>query len=146
MIQSRYHVQAWGGQGQLQTVLHQPRLPQVWQQRDADSGAVHRGEIERIVSARMDGTSLALEDGAAEVVTALEVLEHLQRPELAAREAVRVSRQFVLASVPSREDDNPEHIQLFTRDSLSRLFLDAGAVGVRVEPVRGHFVCLARVR
>ena len=114
--------------------------------RATDLGAVRRGGVENLNAARMDATGLALSDDSFDVVTALEVLEHLERPDLAARETIRVSRSFVVASVPSREDDNPQHIQLFTKDSLSRLFLEAGAARVNVESVRGHFVCVARVR
>lgn len=114
--------------------------------RATDLGAVRRGGVETLHAAQMDATRLALADASFDVVTALEVLEHLERPDLAAREAVRVSRSFVVASVPSREDDNPEHVQLFTRDSLSRLWLESGARHVNVESVRGHLVCVARVR
>ena len=128
-------------------------LPESWvmaidrdERRATDLGAVRRGGVDTLGAARMDATRLALADASFDVVTALEVLEHLERPDLAAREAVRVSRGFVVASVPSREDDNPEHIQLFTPDSLSQLFLDSGAARVNVESVRGHLVCVARVR
>ena len=73
----------------------------------------------------------------------LEVLEHLAEPAQAVRELVRVARRFVVASVPSKEDDNPEHIQLFDGAALERMFADAGARNVTVTYVRGHIICVA---
>ncbi|MCP3918846.1 MAG: class I SAM-dependent methyltransferase [bacterium] len=113
--------------------------------RARDLGAVQRGGIGNLHAARMDATRLALADASFDVVTALEVLEHLEHPARAAREAVRVARSFVVASVPSRPDDNPEHIQLFTTERLTRLLTDAGAARVNVESVRGHLIAIARV-
>jgi ubiquinone/menaquinone biosynthesis C-methylase UbiE len=93
----------------------------------------------------MDATSLAFEDDAFDGVTMLEVLEHMPDPARAAREAVRVARRFVLATVPSKEDDNPEHIHLFDRGSLTKLFEGAGARRVTIEYVLNHVVVLALV-
>jgi 2-polyprenyl-3-methyl-5-hydroxy-6-metoxy-1,4-benzoquinol methylase len=75
-------------------------------------------------------------------VTVLEVLEHVEDPLAVAREAVRVARRFVIASVPSKEDDNSGHIRPFDARSLSALFAEAGARRVSVEYVPGHMVCL----
>jgi ubiquinone/menaquinone biosynthesis C-methylase UbiE len=115
------------------------------EQRAADLAAVARGGVERLASARMDAASLGFADGSFDAATMLEVLEHMPRPELAAREAVRVARRFVIATVPSKPDDNPEHVRLYDRASLSRLFEQAGARSVRVEFVLNHIVALALV-
>lgn len=56
-----------------------------------------------------------------------------------------MARSFVIASVPSRPDDNPEHLHLFGRDELERLLRDAGARRVRTEAVLNHFLALATV-
>lgn len=105
--------------------------------------ATARGGVSRLSVLRADATALPLADDSVDGVTALEVLEHLVDPAAAAREAVRVARRFVVASVPSGPDDNPEHIQLFTADRFRALLLDAGARKASLSSVRGHFVLVA---
>jgi ubiquinone/menaquinone biosynthesis C-methylase UbiE len=111
--------------------------------RVADLAAVGRGGLDRLAAARMDAVRLALADGVVDVVTILEVLEHIPEAESAAREAMRVARRAVVATVPSHEDDNPEHIHLFDGERLGAIFRAAGARRVAVEHVRGHIVVVA---
>ncbi len=126
-----------------------PGLPVLAIDRDprraADLGAVGAGGVAWLRAARMDVERLALADDSVDGVTILEVLEHLARPHLAAAELVRVSRRFVVASVPSKPDDNPEHVRLFSGASLEGLLRDAGARSVRLDYVPGHIVAVARV-
>lgn len=110
--------------------------------RARDLGAVGRGGLGRLHAARMDATALGLRDGAVDGVTLLEVLEHLTDPGKAAAEALRVTSHFVVASVPSHADDNPEHIQLFDTTSLPALF--SGARRVMVEQVLNHLICIVQ--
>ena len=105
--------------------------------------AVRAGGIGRLSVHDMDVTDLGLEDDSFDVATVLEVLEHLEQPARAVREVVRVARRFVVASVPSKEDDNPEHIQLFDGAALERMFADAGARNATITYVRGHIICVA---
>ena len=112
------------------------------ERRVLDFGAVARGGITRLSAARMDAGRLALAPASVDGVTMLEVLEHLPDPAKAAAEALRVARRFVVASVPSHEDDNPEHLHLFDEAALSTLF--AGARRVAFEHVLNHLICIVQ--
>ncbi len=113
--------------------------------RVADIAAVSLGGVPNLRALQMSVEEMGIEDKHAEVVTALEVFEHLDSPRKAASEAVRVAGRYVIASVPSKEDDNPEHIHLFDARGLEALFLDAGARGVKVEYVLGHMIAVVKV-
>lgn len=108
--------------------------------RASDLACVTKGGIARLSAAKMDARALDFPDATFDGVTVLEVLEHLDGPERAAREAMRVAKRFVVASVPSKPDDNPEHIHLFDVRALSALF--TGARSVKVEHVLNHAVAL----
>lgn len=105
-----------------------------------------RGGIARLAGVRADLRALPFADGSAPCVTALEVLEHLadDGPLHAAREAMRVASGVVVASVPSKPDNNPEHVQLFDARRLEELFRAAGARRVTIDGVLDHFVVVAR--
>jgi 2-polyprenyl-3-methyl-5-hydroxy-6-metoxy-1,4-benzoquinol methylase len=111
--------------------------------RVAELAAVGRGGLDRLEVARMDATRLAVSEQAFDVVTALEVLEHIPDPAAAVREAMRAAARAVVATVPSHEDDNPEHIHLFDGARLQSMFLEAGARRVSIDHVRGHIVAVA---
>jgi ubiquinone/menaquinone biosynthesis C-methylase UbiE len=113
--------------------------------RVEDIYAVRRGGRPNLHSLLADATAIGLADDCVDVVTALEVLEHISLPALAAAEAVRVARKFVIASVPSKEDDNPEHIQLFSRESFVALWMEAGARGVNIQYVLNHLIAVMKV-
>ena len=118
------------------------RLPQ----RVSDLEAAREGGVERLSASRMDVTELTFEDSSFDGATALEVLEHLENPSAAAKQLVRVARRFVVTSVPAKEDDNPEHIQLFTAESLTEIFMAAGARRVSCDYVLNHLIAVVMLK
>ena len=84
-------------------------------------------------------------DNSYDVVTLLEVLEHIPELGKAAETAVKMARNYVVVSVPSKEDDNPEHIHLLTKDVLTKLFADAGCTMLHFSGVNGHLIMIATI-
>ncbi len=84
-------------------------------------------------------------DKSFDIVTMLEVLEHIPEVEKAIFNAVRLAKRYVVVSVPNKEDNNPEHIHLLTKDILTDLFTRAGAKGLHFDGVNGHLFMTARV-
>lgn len=78
-----------------------------------------------------------------DVVTLLEVLEHIPEVEKAVAAAVRMAKQYVVVTVPSKPDDNPEHIHLLTKDILEKLFAEAGCTKLHFSGVNGHLFLVA---
>lgn len=78
-----------------------------------------------------------------DVVTMLEVMEHIPDTEAVVKNAIRLARNYVIVSVPSKPDDNPEHIHLFSNDDLKSLFLNNGCSKVKFMSVTNHTVMVA---
>lgn len=84
-------------------------------------------------------------DNSFDVVTLLEVLEHISEVDKAVAAAVKMAKKYVVVSVPSKEDDNPEHIHLLTKDILTKLFADAGCTKLHFGGVNGHLIMMATI-
>lgn len=82
-------------------------------------------------------------DKSFDVVTMLEVLEHIPDAEAAVRNAIRLARNYIIVSVPSKPDDNPEHIHLFSNEDLQELFMCNGCTKVKFMSVTNHRVMMA---
>ena len=67
------------------------------------------------------------------------------REAIALREAVRVAANFVIVSVPSKKDSNPDHIHLFAADDLENMLLESGARRVSFAHVPNHTIAIANV-
>lgn len=84
------------------------------------------------------------EDNTYDVVTLLEVLEHIENVNDAIKNAIRLSKNFIVITVPSKEDNNPEHIHLLTKNKLTKIFNDLGVYNLKFSGVNGHLVLIAR--
>ena len=84
-------------------------------------------------------------DKSFDVVTMLEVLEHIPQVESAIEAAVRMAKRYVVVTVPSKPDDNPEHIHLLTKEKLTEMFEKAGCTRLHFDGVEGHLFMVAAV-
>ena len=115
----------------------------VLERRVALHRAVAAGGAYRLHVHEGDVRELALPDNSVDVVTMLEVLEHIPDAEGAVRNAARIARRHVVVTVPSKPDDNPEHIHLFTREALDGLFRRVGFSKLNFGAVPGHLFMVA---
>lgn len=106
--------------------------------------AVQAGGLERLNARQADATALPFPDASFDVVTMLEVLEHIPDAQTALAEAVRLCQRALLITVPSRPDDNPEHIHLFDEERLRQMLADCGVERVKCSGVPGHLTVLAQ--
>lgn len=108
--------------------------------------AVRRGGIDNLDAQCCDIADTDFETDQFDVVTLLEVLEHIPSPTEALAEAVRLARRFVIISVPSKEDDNPEHLHLLDETKLKEMFAAVGATKPpKFDYVPGHLIAVANV-
>jgi ubiquinone/menaquinone biosynthesis C-methylase UbiE len=115
------------------------------ERRAGDLDAVRRGGVDTLTVVRGDATMLPFASRCFDVVTMLEVMEHMPTPEKAAAEALRVTSRFVVVSVPSKEDDNPEHLHLFDKNRLEAMFQQSGAKNITFNFVLNHIIAVVKV-
>ena len=101
------------------------------------------GGISRLTAVEADICSKPFPDESFDVVTLLEVLEHIPDVEKAIDAAVKISRRFIAVSVPSKPDNNPEHIHLLTKPILTEYFNRAGCLRLNFSGVNGHLIMIA---
>ena len=106
---------------------------------------LHDGGIDNLHPTLGDICSFDAPDKSFDVVTMLEVMEHIPDTEAVVRNAVRLARNYIVVSVPSKPDDNPEHIHLFSNEDLKSLFLKHGCKKVKFMSVTNHRVMVAQL-
>ena len=130
----------------LETFPHVPvHSIEVWDKRATLLDDIAKGGVSRLTVTQDDVCTVDLGEDVADVVTMLEVLEHIPDVEAAIRNAVRMARSYVVVTVPSKEDDNPEHIHLLTKDKLTHYFHACGVTRLTFDGVPGHLFMIARI-
>jgi 2-polyprenyl-3-methyl-5-hydroxy-6-metoxy-1,4-benzoquinol methylase len=107
--------------------------------------AVSRGGVERLRGSIEDATRLSFDDGSFDVVTILEVIEHVPEAMKALAEAVRVARRYVILSVPAREDQGPQHTHLFSPERLTEMMQLAGVSRITTDLVQNHLIMIGKI-
>ena len=107
---------------------------------------LHEGGINKLRPLLGDICTWNATDKSFDVVTMLEVMEHIPDTEAVVRNAVRLAKNYIIVSVPSKPDDNPEHIHLFTMEDLKSLFLQHGCSKVKFMSVTNHTVMVAYLK
>lgn len=105
--------------------------------------SIHAGGVDRLNVMQQDICTWDMPENSFDVVTMLEVLEHIEDVQTAVNAAVRLAKRYVILSVPSKPDDNPEHIHLLTKDVLTELFHKAGCSKLHFSGVNGHLIMIA---
>lgn len=108
--------------------------------------ALSAGGIDRLTALRQDICTWDAPDASFDAIALLEVLEHIQQVDRAVGAAVRLARRYVVVTVPSKPDNNPEHIHLLTKEALTGLFARAGCGKLRFGGVNGHLMAVASVQ
>ena len=106
---------------------------------------IRNGGVSNLTVKKADICTQPFKEKSFEVVTLLEVLEHISEVEDAIYAAVKMARSYVVATVPSKKDDNPEHIHLLTKNKLTEYFEKAGATNLSFDEVPGHLFMIAKV-
>ncbi len=107
---------------------------------------IHRGGVELLTAMQMDICGDALPEKSFDVVTMLEVLEHIPDVQRAVCSAVRLAKRYIVVTVPSKPDNNPEHIHLLTKNRLTELFSKAGCTTLQFDAVPGHLYMVASMK
>jgi ubiquinone/menaquinone biosynthesis C-methylase UbiE len=113
--------------------------------------AVHRGGVDRISVINSDMCPCGLPTNSVDVVTALEVIEHALIPGFMFSELLRIAKKFVIISVPSKPDNNPDHLHFFTPQKIDDLVdyaeIQTGKIVRRltIDYVPKHMIILIRI-
>lgn len=115
------------------------------EQRASDLEAVSRGGIANLTVRQMDPISLGFGARSFDGVAMLETLALVTQPELAVREALRVARRFVIASLPPPPEDPSGGSGFDAAEEIAEQFTSAGAHSVRIEQVHRDRIVLALI-
>ena len=106
---------------------------------------IRNGGVDNLEVLKADICCKPFPNKSVDIVTMLEVLEHIPDVQEAIMAAVSIARYYIIVTVPSKEDDNPEHIHLLTKDKLTDYFNKAGVTKLSFNSVPGHLFMIAKI-
>lgn len=106
---------------------------------------IKNGGIDRLNVHKADICTQPFPAKSFDVVTLLEVLEHIPDVKKAIASAVKMAKKYIVVSVPSKEDNNPEHIHLLTKNLLTEYFNECGVTKLHFDGVNGHLLMIATI-
>lgn len=106
---------------------------------------LHEGGVSNLHPILADICTWDAPENSFDVVTMLEVMEHIPDTTAVVKNAVRLARNYIVVSVPSKPDNNPEHIHLFSNEELKLLFIECGCNKVKFMSVTNHRVMVAQL-
>ena len=110
--------------------------------RTAFLRAVREGGMEKLHPFNASILDFDAPQQSYDVVTFLETLEHIPEPESALLNALRMAKNALILSVPSKEDDNPEHIHLLKEDSFRITMRDIPDISITFDYVPNHMIVI----
>ena len=105
---------------------------------------ISTGGIANLVVDKKDITTYYSLTPLYDCVTLLEVLEHIPNVEGAIKNAISLSKKFIIISVPNKPDNNPEHIHFLTIEKLTNIFNSFGITNLKFSGVNGHLILVAQ--
>jgi ubiquinone/menaquinone biosynthesis C-methylase UbiE len=106
--------------------------------------AIVQGGLPNLKVQKADIQSVDWPDASFEAITALEVIEHIPDTEQVIKQLYRLAQKHIFISVPSKPDDNPEHIHLFDEARFKELFAPYPNVSLKFEQVQNHWLVWMR--
>lgn len=106
---------------------------------------MENGGLENFTATNTNICDIIHAEKSVDVVTMLEVLEHIPQVEKAIENAVKIAKEYVIVSVPSKEDDNEEHIHLLTKEKLTTYFEKCGITKISFDNVHDHLIAIVKI-
>lgn len=111
--------------------------------------AVYKGGIANVKVVRGSVVKAGFKSAHFDVVIASEVIEHIPDALPAMTEIMRLANKYIIITVPSKPDKNPDHVHYFPQPLLETLVVEAAAIAgkklrrLTFEYVRNSLVLLA---
>lgn len=104
--------------------------------------AIRAGGLSNLSPRQVDICSVDYPDEYFDLITVLETLEHIPSPDTALKNALRMAGRALILSVPSKEDDNPDHIHLLDRQFFIDLLHGDDRVSMKFDYVLNHMLVI----